>query len=1028
MHTLKELCTPRDSVFDRARRDVVLDLTDLIENRINPNEFFTENYLTEGMKRLFRESFRRFAGHSGSGVIKLTQSMGGGKTHNMIALGLLAKNPEFRKQVMGDDYLTPHLGKVRVVAFTGRESDAPFGIWGSLAEQLGKKDLFKDYYSPLAAPGQTAWINLLKGDPLLILLDELPPYLENAKSKPIGNSDLSVVTTTALSNLFVAVSKEELSNVCVVISDLKATYEGGTQQIVQALRNLENEVGRVALNLEPVGLNTDEVYHILRKRLFTKLPEEKAIMEVARAYAQALRDAKQMDITNASPEKFVQQIRESYPFHPAIRDLYARFRENPGFQQTRGLIRLMRLVVSRLYTGDEPKAGKIQLLHAYDLDLNDRDILAEVTSINPSLDNAISHDIASNGQAIAENIDTNLKGTDAQDACTLLLVSSLANVPNAVLGLTIPEIVTYMCAPGRDITKLKEILGNLSTKAWYLHSSTEGKLFFKNVQNLVAKLKTLAGTYNRESAIKELRNILKGMFTVNQKDCYQELQVLPALDEIKVTSEKVTLVIYEPYAGGLHPDLQQFYQNLDYKNRILFLSGQRDNLENLLDVAKEHKAIHLIIEEMDQEKLSGNDPQRVSAMDKLDKIMLGLLSAARETFVTLTYPHGDKLMNADFKMEYSNNQYQGEHQVRETLKSKQKYTEDVASETFRKKCEQRLFTQKLMLWSEVKKRAATNTSWQWHRTDALDLLKNEMVFKDQWREQGNYVEKGPFPSPKTNVQYQELFRNDDTGEVTLKLTPVYGDKINYEIDAPATTGSMQVSDVRNFKTNEMEVSFLCLDSTGKHETGEPITWKNRITIKSRTFMGPGGEKMAELKSAPLATIRYTTDGSDPKQSGGSYDGPFEVPPGTVVVLAVAEKHGIISETHRLDIRWIGGGGGPGPELIEVDPTKPAIWRREQLTQTTKDTYDLLTRMKKHQATLPVAKIEVVGERWLELVMDEQLLLTAEKIEETIGHLRGLIGEGEVRLEAMSICFPTGQHLLDWVSEVKTEIKPGEVDQ
>jgi len=41
-----------------------------------------------------------------------------------------------------------------------------------------------------------------------------------------------------------------------------------------------------------------------------------------------------MDITSASPEKFAAQLVESYPFHFAIRDLYARFRENPGFQQT----------------------------------------------------------------------------------------------------------------------------------------------------------------------------------------------------------------------------------------------------------------------------------------------------------------------------------------------------------------------------------------------------------------------------------------------------------------------------------------------------------------------------------------------------------------------------------------------------------------------------------------------------------------------------------------------------------------------
>ena len=203
--------------------------------------------------------------------------------------------------------------------------------------------LLCDFYIALA------WIKLLRGEPLLILLDELPPYFEYARSRQIGNSDLSQVTTTALANLLVALGKDELSNVCVVISDLKATYEGGSEQINKALEYLKNEVGRSAIVLEPVGLNTDDIYHILRKRLFEELPDENEKWEVAKAYAQAVRDAKQMDITRASPEKFAEQLKESYPFHFAIRDLYARFRENAGFQQTRGLIRLMRVMVASLF-------------------------------------------------------------------------------------------------------------------------------------------------------------------------------------------------------------------------------------------------------------------------------------------------------------------------------------------------------------------------------------------------------------------------------------------------------------------------------------------------------------------------------------------------------------------------------------------------------------------------------------------------------------------------------------------------------
>ena len=155
MKSLQQLCEPRANVFDSQRRDTVLDLTDLINDRIKPDEFFDENFITDGMKTLFKHGFRRLEGKPSQGVFKLKQAMGGGKTHNLLALGLLAKHPEFRDRVMsGDNKPDPNLGPVKVVAFSGRESDAPYGLWGAIAEQMGKKELFKDLYSPLQAPGQ----------------------------------------------------------------------------------------------------------------------------------------------------------------------------------------------------------------------------------------------------------------------------------------------------------------------------------------------------------------------------------------------------------------------------------------------------------------------------------------------------------------------------------------------------------------------------------------------------------------------------------------------------------------------------------------------------------------------------------------------------------------------------------------------------------------------------------------------------------------------------------------------------------
>ena len=67
MNSLFELCKPRSSVFDEGHRDDVLDLTDLVENRISPKDFFEVNYLTQGMNQLLETAFKRFTRQSSRG-------------------------------------------------------------------------------------------------------------------------------------------------------------------------------------------------------------------------------------------------------------------------------------------------------------------------------------------------------------------------------------------------------------------------------------------------------------------------------------------------------------------------------------------------------------------------------------------------------------------------------------------------------------------------------------------------------------------------------------------------------------------------------------------------------------------------------------------------------------------------------------------------------------------------------------------------------------------------------------------------
>lgn len=1025
MRTLYDVCKPRESVFDESKRDDTLDLSNLLDNSINGEEFFEETFITEGMELLFDTAFKRFEGQAASGLVKLTQAMGGGKTHNMLALGVLAQNRRVRKNILNGKYASFE-DDINVVAYTGRESDLKFGIWGEIAEQLGKKDYFKDYYSPLNAPGQTAWIKLLQSSkPTLILLDELPPYLQNARAIPVGTGTLADFTTTALANLFNAVNKAELSNVCIVVSDLQATYEQGSQLLQKSFNELENEISRSAINIEPVGSNTDDLYNILRTRLFEEVGSQEDVQDIIEGYRKAINESRQMGYTNFTADEITRGIQASYPFHPSVRDLFARFKENPGFQQTRGYIRLTRLMIKELYNGDK-KAKNQYLLNAYDINLNSSEVVTTVKGIKASISNAISHDIADEGNSVAEFIDRERGNQDIQDISKLILVSSLGNVSNAIVGLSIQEIIGYITEPGRDITGLKQGLDEYSTKAWYLYKDKFNRLYFKDIKNVNAALIDLVNGYSYDFGKQAIKKLLEDKFKPEQKDCYQEVLVFPSIDEIDLLRDNITLVLTEPSqdSSGLNIDLMNFYEDTSYKNRVMFLTGQRNSMDNLVVKGKEYAAINSLINEMKSERqLSETDPEYKQAHELSYKIDLELISSLRESFVTLYYPKRRGLVNDDITMEFEENNYNLEEQIKKLLIDKMKFDTDITSKEFRDKFEERIFTQRQMNWNAVKERAATTTSWSWHHPNALEDLKSSMIRRGEWEEAGGYIDKEP-AAPETSLTVRETYENEETGEVTLKLIPQYGDTIYYEIGEGVTTSSLKVTDINNFETEELKLSFLCVDSKGKYPTGEPYVWKRDVKLQYNVY-DKEGEQFTELKAtSDNVKIYYTTDGSNPIESGGLYNGEFEIPDGSKFIQAIAvnEGLGIVTEQLTFEVK---------KRQFEIDLEKELRLNEPIVYNNTQDSYQGLEELEQFKVTISSIILNITNRDnrkindYLEYSLGGDIKISNPKtiLEELDRFLETFFDgkEFEVNLTINNIVFKSGKDFNGWVSSRREQI-------
>ena len=290
MKTVRDACIIQPNALSIKLGDQVEQLDELITAEGDGTAFFDKTHITQGMQDLISEGISRLAGASTQAIFHLKQAMGGGKTHLLVGFGLLARHSGLRRTHCAGMPHASAFESANIAAFNGRNSPPHF-FWGEIATQLGKADLFQEYWSAgPKAPDERAWLKLFEGDrPILILLDEMPPYFEDLATRSVGAGTVADIATRAFANLLTAAGKK--SNVCVVISDLWAAYQAGGALINRALDNAKQELGRQERSITPVDLAANEIYEILRKRLFKALPDKEEIDDIANSYGKKLFDS-----------------------------------------------------------------------------------------------------------------------------------------------------------------------------------------------------------------------------------------------------------------------------------------------------------------------------------------------------------------------------------------------------------------------------------------------------------------------------------------------------------------------------------------------------------------------------------------------------------------------------------------------------------------------------------------------------------------------------------------------------------------
>jgi hypothetical protein len=1017
MKPLFEACIPRNEIFNPNDLELREDIETVLKASTG-KDFFEKTHITESLERIIRNTMMRLAGQNPTGVIKLKQAMGGGKTHSQLAVGLLAKNPSWVKEVCPKCKIYPK-EPASVVVIDGRKN-YDYGIWTEIAAQLGQPDHFKNPHL-LQAPDERQWRTLLEGSRTLILIDELPPYLERVKGIQVGSSDLAVQTCAALGGLLTALSREGTEQCALIISDLVTEYEEESAEIARLIARFTKEIDRGCEEIEPVNLGSEEVYQILRKRIFQELPEREVIEDIRKKYRKALTEGARAKLCPEDADAQSGKILHTYPFSPAFKDLFTRFRQNPRFRQTRGMLKLLAAVTGTIWKNGRAKTDL--LIGPEHLDLENASVLQEVETINSGLKNAMVRDVSTQAGDATIQLEETREGAIPWigDAGRILLFASLS-ANDLEQGLNRLELGAACAVPDRDLQDLDGVIDTLVDTCRYLHRGENGRLRFRNIENIRVWVKNRAVDMSDSKKEDFVRDYLKKQFEPKERLLYSNVQVFPSVDEVELTPDRLTLLIKQPKKPmEAANERNEFFASQRYKNQILILSGAKNGWKEIMEAAGILAAIKEGLARTDLAN-GGSEKRDLEEMEVAHKKKF--LESLIRGFGEVYYPVGGELAQATIRLELDpGHRDTGERQIVAAVRSAGKYEDfEGASKEWVEVAERVLFSAKSTPWREIREKSAEVTEWSWSSPGALDRLKAIAEESGWWRKDGeSRVERGPFELTPTSV---DVTANEDETELSLRTNPPDA-KVHYAVGTNCSPKDKLVGDKDKFQAPGRVVTFLAVDPSGKQKTGEVTTWESTPKLK-HDVMANRAVRLA-CEDDPEADIFYVEGDFDPlPPTGKKYSAPFKPEPDTKVVCAVAVRGKKRSKPRRFPVGDSADSFSHIRSGRSVEWTKLGGWIRTGVEKIN----ELLNLVSDHKGSLEGLYLRAKGGE-----QNGELVITAtqepRKVMEAYAFLIGLMGvteRSEQRsLKAKLLVFPTLEELKEFASKAGETLKPTEIN-
>ena len=463
----------------------------------DPARFFALTFPTHALRELVKDVAERLAGKSTKAVRQLELTYGGGKTHTLITLYHLFRDPTALSDVKAVQEFRQHVGaelpKAFPVSLCFDKIDVERGIdgirapdgetrtlkhpWSVLAFQLAGAEGLRALHADgkdeerETPPAEPLLVNLLaiprkQGLGTLILVDEVLMYAR-------GKAGMGHVWRERIVDFFQhlvqAVTKVDRA---AMVASLLAADQSKYDDLGQALQSDLFDVVRRQREegVQPVG--REDVAQVLRRRLFDadglhdSGAQDAHVIGVVGALARL--DA----ATKKNRREEEDRFRRSYPFHPDLGDVfYSRWTQLTGFQRTRGILRTLATALREAERWDDcPVIGPAALLAAPGVE-GVSEAVADLASISTSEKSEGARTdwrtLLERELQIARSVQRDIPALNQREAEQAVVAVFLHSQPIGHKANT-PELVRMIGAAAPDAIDLEKALGSWRDLSWFL--------------------------------------------------------------------------------------------------------------------------------------------------------------------------------------------------------------------------------------------------------------------------------------------------------------------------------------------------------------------------------------------------------------------------------------------------------------------------------------------------------------------------------------------------------------------------------